>query len=671
VLGAVQQVLDTIAQGVGKFDPNQLKAAIHDGIQKVAGVLADPRIAEVRKDLDALAQALEAVSFAPFTGVVIQDMNAIGDTLKGLGELPSPLDDALHTALSVLPSDLKPITDPILSEFQQIVNAGPVQVLNTVADLPKQVVDKVKSFDPTSAIGGDLSSTFNQLISDMQGFKPSSLLDPVKQELDTFKDRLKENVNPSNALQGLQAPFQELSKALDNFHPDQLVGALNDKLKDVLSGLKTTIPGDEIFGQVDAVIQKVKSAIDTAASSTNAIDKLRGLVHGLADPQTQLDAWLAPILAKLDALGDVSALQSTLNSISTSVDALTLASVAAKVAAALNPLTAQLATLDPQTRWTAVIQGVRALPLAKVNALPSSTQKSQLTAALARLDFSQPAVSAPFLTLATLSQSVAQASTGLAAALPDWDSDYTAADAVLGGFHGLTATTDQFKQWIRGAVTDEFINPLAGFLSLASPAFAVLDAVAGELETMMTDVKSKVTELLDGVAAITSIRTSLQAVLDRVTNFNLDFLQSSLKDLFDKLRAKLDAINPANIAKALDAVFQAVLDSITVDLFLPPADVAKIDADYAKLIDTLKSLDPSTVIANVIQDEFDKDVLPLLDKIDMSDPLHRIAARFTALASELQTELGKVEDAFEAMIHSIPSGSGGGASVGASVGAAA
>jgi hypothetical protein len=112
-------------------------------------------------------------------------------------------------------------------------------------------------------------------------------------------------------------------------------------------------------------------------------------------------------------------------------------------------------------------------------------------------------------------------------------------------------------------------------------------------------------------------------------------------------------VNPANLGKALETIFDDVLNALGVDLFLPPADVAAIDATYAKLIDTLKSFDPAN-IAKVVQDEFEKDVLPLLDQIDMSDPLHRIATRLSSLADELKTEIGKVEDAFEAMRSAAP-----------------
>ena len=212
------------------------------------------------------------------------------------------------------------------------------------------------------------------------------------------------------------------------------------------------------------------------------------------------------------------------------------------------------------------------------------------------------------------------------------------------------------KQWIHSTVTDEFIRPLAGIFSLASPAFGIIDALAAELAALMTDVATKVDELLQGVTALTSIRNSLQALLDRVKNFNLDFLRDSLKSLFTNLRAKLDAVNPAGMAAALNTIFDSVLNSLSVDLFLPPAAVAAIDADYAELVQTLKSLDPANVVANVVQDTFEKDVLPLLDQIDMSGPLHRITERLPSLIAELKTEIGKVEDAFEAMVNAIPEG---------------
>ncbi len=655
-LDAVTKVVDTIAAGVKTFDPNQLTAILHSAFQKITGVLSDPRLAEVRQALDDASKQLDAVSFAPFTGEVIKDLQAIADTLKGLGELPSPLDQALHSALSVLPPKLQPITDPILNEFQQIVTAGPVAVLNTVADLPKQLADKVRAFDPTSLVGTSLSDPYNKLLADMQSFKPSSLLAPVKTELKSFTDRLASNVSPGSALQGLSGPFDELSKALDRFHPDELIAPLNAKLKDVLGGITATIPLDDVFKQVDAVLQRIKSSLDTAVSMTSLLDKVGGILHAFADPKTQLDAWLALILAKLDSLGDTSAMQASLTSISTSVDSLTAVQIAAKSTAAVAPVASTLDTLNAQVRWTAVIQAARALPAASVTALPPSAQKSALQAALARLDFSQPAVGAPFVNLAALRQNITDSAAALKASLGDWDSRYTVPGTVLGDLRSLNASAANFKTWIHDAAVAEVTRPLTGVFSLVSPLAAIVDAVAGQLKKLVTDVESKVADLLAGVAALTSIRDSLKQLLDRIKNFNLNFLTDSLTTGFANLRAKLDAVNPANLGKALDAVFKEVLDSLNVDLFLPPADVAKIDADYAKLVDTLKSLDPSTIVANILRTEFEKDVLPLLDRLDMGAPLRHITDRLASLAEELKTELGKVEDAFEAMLAAVPAG---------------
>ena len=124
------------------------------------------------------------------------------------------------------------------------------------------------------------------------------------------------------------------------------------------------------------------------------------------------------------------------------------------------------------------------------------------------------------------------------------------------------------------------------------------------------------------------------------------------------MKAKLAALDPAQLGKALDEAFAQALDAIGVDLFLPPADVAQVDANYAKLVDTLRSLDPKNVIAQIVQDEFEKDVLPLLDIFDMTQPLHQIAERLKGLAEELKTELDRVEGAFESMRGAIPAGAG-------------
>src|SRR5262249_26113354 len=161
--------------------------------------------------------------------------------------------------------------------------------------------------------------------------------------------------------------------------------------------------------QVEAALQQVKGAFDTATTATAVLDKVRGLLHGLADPQTQLDAWVAPILAKLDNLGDTSSLQASLASVSASVDGMSAAAITTKSHAALDPLVSALVALDRQKRWTGVVQALRALPSAQVDALPASAQKDALKAALARLDPSQPATSGPFQTLASLQQDIATA----------------------------------------------------------------------------------------------------------------------------------------------------------------------------------------------------------------------------------------------------------------------
>lgn len=660
VLDALNKIVDTISKGVKTFDPNQIKALLHNAISKIAGVLNDPKVGDVRKTLDNAAKQLDVFSFAPFTDEVIKDMQQITNTLKSLGESPlgPAMDSALHAALSVLPEKLTPITDPLLDEFGKAVDAGPVQVLDSLADLPKQLVDKVRAFDPNSLVGDALEKPYGDLLHSMEGFRPSSLLEPVKQELAGLKDRLKQNVSPGASLGSLHAPFENLKKSFDALHPDELIAPLEAKLKEVLNSLSVTLPLDDVFAQVDAAMQSVKSVLDTATSFTNLIDRIRGILDAFANPKAQLDAWLAPTLAKFDSLGDTSALQASLASISASVGTLSAAALVVRRDAALAPMTTVLDTLDPQKRLTAVLQAYRAISPATVDALPGSPQKAALKTALGRLDPMQEAFARPFQAMAAAKQNLAQAKADFQTATTDWDSRYMGPDGPLGGLQHLDPSPAHLKSWVQEAVDEGLTKPLTALFSLADPAKQIFDAVSTQLSKIVNDVQAKVAELLQGVTALTTIRDALKQLLDRLKNFNLGFLRDNLKDLFATLKAKLAALDPAQLGKALDAAFAQALDTISVDLFLPPAAVAEVDADYAKLVDTLKSLDPKNVIAQIVQDEFEKDVLPLLDIFDMTQPLHQIAERLKGLAEELKTELGRVEGAFESMRGAIPAGAG-------------
>lgn len=661
VKDALALVVTTIDQNVGAFDPSQIVTALRQALDSLTGVLQDPAVlGAVQSIQDALhqaAQQLESFSFAPLTDQVIAEINKVADTLKGIdtSEMNPALQMALQGAVQLIPHDLTPLTDPLVAEFDQLIQTGPAPLLDSVKDQPKELLDKAKDFQPARLLGDTISKPYQDLLQQMDGFRPSHLLAPVDAELNKLKDRLKRNASPGLALKPLEGPFDDLLHAFDQLKPEDVVKPLDDAVHKVIDTVTHVIPVDAVFAQVDAVMNKIKDVLAIGQQFAALLGKVRTLLTGLADPQSQLDAWLAPILAKLDSLGDTTPLQTALGTISSDVDNMIAAAVAARFNTGASALKTALDTLNPQGRLTAVVQAFRALPPATVDALPNSPAKSSLKALLTRMDPMQPAFQAPFVALEGVRQSLAQTAAALTAAAPDWDARYQSSDGALSGLRNLTPTPANVKQWIHDAAESQVVQPLAAFLGLAAPLAQVLEPVATQVQALVTAVTSKVNDLLLGPNSLGGIVDAIKALVQRLENLNFKFLSDSLKDLFARVRGKLDALNPAHLADALDKAFSDMLDTLSLATILPADEIATLDADYAKIIDKLKQLDPAKVVTEVVQPEFEQKVLPLLSAFDLTEVLNAISDALHKLAGQLKSELDRVNQAFQAMLNSVPS----------------
>ena len=111
----------------------------------------------------------------------------------------------------------------------------------------------------------------------MNAFKPSALLDPVKQQLDQLKNRLKENVDPAKALAPLEPPFNELMAAFDSLKPDEIVKPLQDGIDSAVNAVFSAIPIDATFHEVDEALAKVQ---DAAAIGDRLVSVLQRVAHG-------------------------------------------------------------------------------------------------------------------------------------------------------------------------------------------------------------------------------------------------------------------------------------------------------------------------------------------------------------------------------------------------------
>ena len=127
-----------------------------------------------------------------------------------------------------------------------------------------------------------------------------------------------------------------------------------------------------------------------------------------------------------------------------------------------------------------------------------------------------------------------------------------------------------------------------------------------------------------------AIRTVIQALLDKLQHFNLDFLTQSIGGVFANLRSKFAAINPA-------------------------AHIAQLDTAYQGILGDLKALDPEKLVVKVVQPEFEAKILPLLEVFDPTEVLNAFYDRLQGIAVELRAEMARVNEAYQKLRESIPS----------------
>jgi methyl-accepting chemotaxis protein len=495
----------------------------------------------------------------------------------------------------------------------------------------------------------------------MEQFEPSHLLDPVETELEKLKQRLRTDANPGAPIRLLEQPFAQLTQAFDRLSPDDLVQPLEQAITGTIDAIVDALPVEEVFDQVDVAIGAVEAVSTFAERLATLLEKLRDLLQGLAGSRGQIESWVDSSLDKVEAISDADSLQPSFVDLSAALDETRAADLLDRYNGAATPLQSTLATLNPQFRLATLVQAHATFPRSALAALPDSPEKAALGAALNRFNPLEPDFSAPYQALAGYQQSLGQAQRGLQSALTDWDARYHGAESFLTGLRVSGATPGELRQSIREALEPQFIRPVEALFALVEPATEPVQALLSTIQGLVASLQEKMSGVLSGPDSLGAIRDALQELVARLRDFNLDFLRSSLEDVFAKVRAKLAAVDPARLRELVETAFEEMLATITMSQIFPPAEIAALDADYAQLVARLRTLDPETLVIKVIQPEFEKKVDPLLDAFDLTPPLTALIESLHSLDQELREEMKRVNQAYQDMRRAVPS-------IGASVG---
>jgi hypothetical protein len=658
---AVAAVVDSIDDAVGAFDPEALLQPLRDALGAVTGLLEDPDVAaamsEIREALDTATSGLEALSFTPVADAVIANIDGVAQTLETIETslLPPPAQLALQTALSVLPEDLTAVTDPLVDNLGVLLESGPVPVLESLIEPPVQLKQAIQQFDPSDLVGEALSAPFASLVQQMDGFRPSALLEPVRSELDALKNRLRESARPGRLLEPLEPPFAQLLEAFDRLRPEEVVAPLDQAITSVIDDVLDTLPVDEVLDQVGDALDRIEEVTTMGTTLLAPVQRIRDALGAFAAAEDELTGWLDEILAKVEPLSADASLTAAAGELTEALDATTAGPLGETITETLGLVLAELATLDAQRRLTALVQAYRGISRQALAALPGSTEKTAVEAVLDRFDPLDPDFGAPYQSLADWREEVVEAQAALAAALADWDAQHHSADGALAGLRDAEAEPAQLAQAVREYLEPRLIAPLVALFAMTSPLGAAFDALISELERLVNDLTAKLSSILEGPGSLEQIRSSLQQLVDRLRSFDLGVLTESLTDLFADVRERLQAADPARIRELVDGAFDDMLSALDLDQIIPAADVKELDDSYAEVVDKLKGFDPQRLVTEVIKPEFEEDVIPLLDVLDVSGLIQALVERLRSLDEELKIELDRVNEAYQAFRRNMPS----------------
>ena len=660
VQSAIAQALGEIAAAVAGFDPTQLVDALEDAIQKLADVLAAPEVTgaidAIRQTIEGVADQINALSFAPVTGGVVVEIDAVTALLKKVDPslLGMPAKLALTGAVELLPDDLKPVTDPVQAAFGDLIDAGPKPILEQVEAQPQRLLDQVKRYSPDKLLGDELGAPLAALIRELETFKPSALLAPVEQALDGLKQDLARRANPAQAFAPIESAFDAVLARLDALNPAQLVAPLSASMSAAIDTVVTALPADEITVLLDDVLGFVKHVSDMAKAGRTALESLETRFADLVDGEAQIRAWYAPVLARVAAMDDVGALQPGFDAVAQALERLKAAAIVAALDGTCLPLRTALDGLAPATRLAALGRAYRGIRPQVVAALPASAEKTALQALLLRFSPATPSFARPFEGLERWNQALERDRPAVLQLMQHWDARFHGAAGALAGFVHPAITGQALRTLISDALEREVIRPLGALVGAVHQVSRAGAPVITELSAFAAAFEERIDALVLGPAALGGLRDAYAGLITRLRAIDLDFLTRELDATFSAVKAKLTAVGPAAVKTAVQAAFDQALANLDVGKLLPATALATLDQTHAELLDGLRALDPKKVVIETVQPVFDEKIVPLLAQFDISVVLRALIERLDALKVELTAEFKKVDDAYKAMLAAVP-----------------
>ena len=249
-----------------ELSQEQLKAKIKELLGKVTGVLQSQTVKDALnkadQGIDQVVAALQKVSLEPAFQLAVTQTNKLEVELKKIDV--STMGTAQKTALKVGVKILQEIDVPsvvnpeLTAAFDSLLDPV-VGLVDSIQGEIKQVDEQVKSFAPGTLVKTFLDPYIQSLVTELNKYKPSVLLETVKQLYETLLEKL-EILNPNQLLERLEELYEKLLAVVDSLSPEKLTKFLTEKLN-ALKSILDNLPVEQLINKVIEAIGDVEKLL--------------------------------------------------------------------------------------------------------------------------------------------------------------------------------------------------------------------------------------------------------------------------------------------------------------------------------------------------------------------------------------------------------------------------
>jgi phage-related protein len=567
-----------------QLNREELKKKIDQLLDKVTAILDSPQVnnalQQAESGIEKITSSLQEVSLQPAFATVVTKSGDLEKKLKAVDV--SQLSTASKTALKIgtevikqvdipgtINPELKAAFDDILQPLENIVTSIEGEFL--------KIDQKISNLKPGTLVEEFLGSYIDKLVNTLNNYKPSKLLQPVKDLYQELLEKL-DVLNPKQLLDKLEELYNKLLNVIKSLSPKPITDFLNEQLKVVTEQLDN-LPVEVLVNKVTEGL----SQLDTLMASLGLGDVLKLefwqnleeiLSFSVADKIKGLEEIRDRLVAKVNA---VDAQQLTeqwttfQNAIATYVDNRKEAINITIIETATTDYTANLATLEIKY----------AGKKAELEKFQPDTQilvdyrdvRSRLEQLYTNFTATEPTPLQPPDILSQLTTIVADTKR--------LQGTQTQRNKLLQTANAKTPAQllADFKQVIPNELNQQIINPIKEILTaidnlLAQPR-SVLDAIKNAIKSVQ-EAPSRLLKIISDLARTmgNKIRDAITSVKQKINLLGSEVVQA-LEQTYQVIVKTLESLSPRRILNSFDASDFTTINNLIQKLREPKDKVSE------------------------------------------------------------------------------------------------